>query len=106
MACRRTPYVVTDPEAAMVLKVEQPNQAAAVQLQAHGLRSALFVSAHNPRGTCLSAEENQRRHTELLQALQPRPLLEVLPLRRGADEARDVVVRPLQSSHTQRDTPA
>jgi len=76
MAYRRTAYVVTDPTAPMVLKVDQPNQAAAALLQARGLESALFISAHNPWGACLTAAENQRRHAELLQALQPWPLLE------------------------------
>lgn len=76
MAYRRTAYVVTDPEAAMVLKVDQTNQAAATLLQARGLRSALFISAHNPWGVCLSAEDNRRRHAELLQTLQPWPVLE------------------------------
>lgn len=76
LAYRRTAYVVTDSEAPMVLKVDQPNQAAATLLQAHGLRSALFISAHNPWGVCLSAEDNRRRHAELLQALQPWPVLE------------------------------
>lgn len=76
MAYRRTAYVVTDPTAPMVLKVDQPNQTAAALLQARGLESALFISAHNPWGACLTAAENQRRHAELLQALKPWPLLE------------------------------
>jgi hypothetical protein len=76
MAYRRTSYVVTDPAAPMVLKVRSINQTASELLQARGLKSALFISAHNPWGTCLSAEDNRRRHAELLQALQPWPLFE------------------------------
>lgn len=76
MAYRRTSYVVTDPATPLVLKVDSINQAAAELLQSRGLQSALFISAHNPWGACLSAEENQRRHAELLQALQPWPLFE------------------------------
>lgn len=76
MAYRRTLYVVTDPAAPMVLQVDRPNQVAANLLQARGLQSALFISAHNPWGVSLSAEQNRQRHAELLQALQPWPLLE------------------------------
>lgn len=76
MAYRRTSYVVTDPATPLVLKVDNINRAAAELLQSRGLQSALFISAHNPWGACLSAEENQRRHAELLQALQPWPLFE------------------------------
>jgi Protein of unknown function (DUF3293) len=76
MAYRRTLYVVTDPAAPMVLTVTKLNQAAAELLQSRGLKSALFISAHNPWGACLSAAENQRRHAELLQILQQWPLLE------------------------------
>lgn len=76
MAYRRTSYVVTDPATPLVLKVDNINRAAAELLQSRGLQSALFISAHNPWGACLSAEENRRRHTELLQDLQPWPLFE------------------------------
>lgn len=76
MAYRRTSYVVTDPATPLVLKIDNINRAAAELLQSRGLQSALFISAHNPWGACLSAEENQRRHAELLLALQPWPLFE------------------------------
>ena len=76
MAYRRTSYVVTDPATPLVLKVDNINRAAAELLQSRGLQSALFISAHNPWGACLSAEENQRRHAELLLALQLWPLFE------------------------------
>jgi hypothetical protein len=64
-------YVVTDAPTPMVLQVGVPNQAAAELLQAHGLKSAVFITAHNPWGNSLSATENQARHQQLLADLSP-----------------------------------
>lgn len=75
-AYRRTAYVVSDAASPMVLMVNQTNQAAAALLQARGLKSAFFLSAHNPWGMSLSAQDNRQRHAALRQMLQDWPLLE------------------------------
>ena len=64
-------YVVTGSPEPMVLQVGVRNQAAARLLLAQGLTSAVFVSAHNPWGQALSAEQNQARHRQLLADLSP-----------------------------------
>ena len=69
-AYRNTAYVVT--EAPMVLNIGVHNQAAARLLQAQGLGSALFITAHNPWGQCLPPQENQSRHAQLVEELGPR----------------------------------
>lgn len=64
-------YVVTGSPEPMVLQVGVRNQAAARLLQAHGLTSAVFVSAHNPWSQTLSPQDNQARHRQLLADLSP-----------------------------------
>jgi hypothetical protein len=102
MAYERTVYVVATPKAPMVLKADQNNQAAATLLRARGLRSALFISAHNPWGACLSADDNRQRHAELLQALRPWPVLEGFRASPGGDwPAADSVLVLCDDTHLQ-----
>jgi len=74
LAYRRALHVITDPAAPMVLRSRTDNAAAAALLQSHGLRSALFITSQ-PAGLALSPEEQEQRHSELLDALRPWPLL-------------------------------
>lgn len=68
--------MVTGAPFPVVLRAGTRNESGALLLQSYGVKSALFITAHNPGGRLLSPQENQLRHTELLAALQPWPLLE------------------------------
>jgi len=71
-AYRHTAYVVTGAPFPLVLMVGIRNETAARLLQSRGLKSALFITAHNPWGQRLLPEQNQSRHAELLREMAGR----------------------------------
>lgn len=74
-AYRSTAYVVSGTPTPMVLNIGVHNQAAATLLQAHGVESALFITAHNPWGQHLLPRDNHMRHARMVADLRAWPLL-------------------------------
>lgn len=68
-AYHATAYVVAAAPCPMVLNIGTRNEAAAQLLQSRGLKSALFISAHNPWSQQLPARQNQSRHWRMVKEL-------------------------------------
>lgn len=75
-AYRCARYQVQD-GAGFVIAVDAPSPALAALLSARGAASALFITAWNPRGVALDAEENRVRQQRLRRDLQARGLLAI-----------------------------